>query len=306
MTRSTLVRRAASVTRRCGVLAALFAAAMLSGCGSTERRTVAVEIPVTSPRVALAVDNFRGSVEVRVDPRLNGVRVESGVEADGMLDEKAQAEIRAAVEVDAAHEEQHGQSVVRVVTRTRRPGATDHRVHLRITMPQCDGLDISNRGGLVMAVGTRGSARVVNREGPIEFRSNIPITDPMTLTTTDANIFCQLAPGSSAAFNLETLDGSAELQDRTTGVDKVYSTRTRYEARLNKGTNPIVARTNRGDVMFWVMDDPEATTRVSKDSLPNPLDFINLKGSQRYLRNLPEDHPEVQAGIDSDLPYSGP
>lgn len=292
------------IARPLSALALAGAALALVGCGATQERLSIVEVPITSPQVALSVENFRGNVEVRVDPRLDAARIESKINADELFDEAKQAEVHSAVDVSATQIEQNGRAIVVVKTTTLRPGADDHLVNLRITMPRCDGLDISNRGGVVLAVDTAGSTRIVNREGPIEFRTSKPISEPVTLTTVDANIYYQVSPESQAAFDLETLSGRVEVQDRTSNSEKVYSTESIYRSQLNKGTNPVVLRTNRGDIGVWIIDDPVALTRVWKDSIPNPLDFLNLQGSQRFLRNLPEDHPEVQAGIDSDLPYS--
>ncbi|HVZ94511.1 MAG TPA: DUF4097 family beta strand repeat-containing protein [Phycisphaerales bacterium] len=272
----------------------------LFSCGSTQDRLDSVELPIESPGVALVVNNFRGSVEVRIDPRLASAVVESSVHADESIDSKQREPALNAVNVDAVQTEQHGYSIVTVTTTSARAAFNDHRVDLKITLPRCDGLDITNTAGDVVVVDTAGATRITNHQGAVEFRSSKPIAEPATITTTDGNIYYQVTPACSAAFDIETLDGRVEFKDSTSGAEKVYSTQTVYKAQLNKGTNPVVLRTNRGYIYSWVMEDPVAFTRVWKGTPADPLDYIHLQGSNRYLRNLPEDHPEVQSDIGSD------
>lgn len=270
---------------------------LLGSCGASQWRTHTIDLPPTSPGVAFSIENFRGDVEIRVMPKAQRVTIDAEVEVDESWDTEQQEKELARVAVLPEMQDQDGRTVVKVVTTTTRPDLTDHRVNLKIITPRCEGLEVTSRDGTILAVNTQGATRIANRGGAIEFRTSKAMTDPVTLTTVDGNIYYQVPPGSSAAFDLETLKGEVTVADRTTGIEQAYSTPKTYNASLNEGDNPVLARTNEGDIFVWVIKDPVALTRTYKKTLPNPMDFINKKGSRRWTRNLPDDHPEVQGRI---------
>lgn len=264
---------------------------LLSGCSSGKTHVATLDVPAGASLVALDVTNVRGSVEVRVNPRATHATVESTA-AVATRDYKSpgkDAEIVDALGVNAEFASVEDRAVLKVVSTSQRPEADDQRVDLKITLPRCDGVNIDNRGGLVMVVGASGAHTITNRLGPVEVRTNTPIIDPVTLTTTDGNIYYQVPPGSSGSFDLATLSGECAFQNKVTDVQKdSYYTRQALSTVLNAGSNPVVARTNAGDIRVWVIEDPVGLTRMYKKTVPDFRDLLFQDGSQRYTRNLPD------------------
>lgn len=272
--------------------AALALAAGICGCASSRSTTSEVAVPEGTHLLALDVKNVRGSVEVRVNPRIKGAIIEStaGISTRDDFTPKNDREVVDALSVSADLISQGETGVLKIVSSSQRPQAEDQRVDLRITMPRCDGVNIDNRGGLVMVVGASGAHTITNREGPVEVRTNTAITDPVTLTTTDGNIYYQVPAGSSGAFDLVTLRGECAFRNEVTDVQKdTYSTREQLSTVLNNGENPVVLRTNEGDARVWVIKDPVGLTRMYKKTIPDFRDLLFLDGSQRFTRNLPDD-----------------
>jgi hypothetical protein len=249
-------------------------------------------MPEGTQLLALDVTNVRGSVEVRVNPRLKGAIIEStaGISTRDDFSPKEDSAVVDALSVTADLVSEGGRGILKVVSTSQRPDAEDQRVDLRITMPRCDGVHIDNRGGLVMVVGASGAHSITNRQGPVEVRTNTALTDEVTLTTTDGNIYYQVPAGSSGAFDLATLSGECVFRNEVTDVQKeTYATRQNLSTVLNNGENAVVARTNQGDVMVWVIENPVGLTRMYKKTIPDFRDLLFLDGSQRFTRNLPDD-----------------
>lgn len=272
----------------------LLAAAPLGGCSvGGGARTATLAVPPDTQVLAVDVHNVRGSVELRVDHHLTEARVESNVAVNpgGSVSPNQEKEIIGAVDVTAEIKSEAGRSILKVDSTSQRPQAEDQRVDIKITVPRCDGVSIDNRGGLVMVVGAAGAHHIVNRAGVIEVRTDKPIIDPVTLTTTDGNIYYQVPPGSSGKLDLATLNGECAYRDEVSNAKDVYYTKQTFSTVLNNGENPVVARTNQGDVRVWVIKDPIGLTRAIKKSLPDFQDYLYLDGSQRFRRNLPDDEP---------------
>jgi hypothetical protein len=274
----------------------------IGGCGSSREHTYALDVAPTTGLLAIDVENFAGTVEVRAGgpasqgrSRPDRASVIADAEVDASVtDDAARQEILDGIAVNADLIEDAARAVLRVRSTSSHAGAQDHRVHLTIIVPRADGVRIRNSGGNVVVVGTGGATQIENRFGAIEVRTDKDMNQPVTLTNVDGNIYYQVPTTSSGAFDLETLDGIVRYKDRVGSSDHVYSTgRTVHQARLNEGQSPVIARTNKGDVMVWVDKDPVALTRIIKKSFPDPRDMMFLQGSRRHTRNLPEDHPEV-------------
>lgn len=270
----------------------LGAAAMLVGCAETKPHEYSFDIAPTTGMLAVDIENFRGSVEVRADHRVQTAMVSATTSASCSLGKEAESAL-ADTWIEANLEETGARAVLKVRTGTHRPDTSDQWVDLLICVPRCGGLRIENREGTVEVVGTSGGTSITNRLGAVEFRTNEPMLDPVTITTTDGDLYYQVPTGSTGAFDLRTLDGGVWYRDRVQGSDKAYAAPGIYQARLNDGTNAVDMRTNRGDINVWVDEDPVALSRLFKRQLPNPQDFWFLQGSRRHTRNLPEDHAEV-------------
>lgn len=277
---------------------ALLAAA---GCGSSRTHEFTFDIAPTTGMLAVDVDNFHGSVEIRAQTAGDTATVVGVARASDRLGDQRQLAVDATT-IDATLIEDGANAVLNVRTGTPRENLGDHWVDLHIRVPRCQGVRVQNRGGNVIVVGTAGGTEITNRQGVVEFRTNQPVTDPVTLTTTDGNVYYQVPVGSTGAFDLETLDGKVWYRDRVSATDRTYSSDRTHQSRLAGGENPIVARTNRGTINVWVDENPQDIGRLIKRTLPDLQDHVFQKGSQRFRRNLPEDHPEVQGPL-NDRPY---
>lgn len=267
-------------------------AAMAVGCAESQSREYSFDIAPTTGMLAVDIENFRGSIEVRADHRVQRATVSATTSASHSLGKEAESAL-ADTWVEANLEELGARAVLKVRTGTHREDTGDQWVNISIRVPRCGGVRIENRGGTVEVVGASGGTTISNRLGAVEFRTNEPMLDPVTITTTDGDLYYQVPTGSTGAFDLRTLDGHVWYRDRVQGSDKAYVSPGIYQARLNAGTNTVEMRTNRGDINVWVDEDPVALARIFKRQMHDPQDDWFLQGSRRHTRNLPEDHAEV-------------
>lgn len=269
-------------------LAALLAGSLLGGCGWTSYGGVELDIPASANRLAVDVENFAGNVDVVVDPDIEQACVKYSLATDGLF--RSEEERVAGYErmrVTAEIVEQEGGAVLVARSETDDPTNPDHKAHLRITVPRCDGVRVVNEFGDVELVNVSGAIEVDNRYGSVELRTEKPMTWPVTITTVDGNIYYQVPPGSTGRFDLLSLEGEASYKDEVGGTEFIRTTAASTTATLNDGRNTIVCRTNRGNVRAFVMENPTALTRVYKHTLPDPRDALWLNGSRRFTRNLP-------------------
>ncbi len=272
-------------------------ATLISGCTATDRREAVLDIGPTTGALALDVSNFAGGVEVRADPRFTEATVVATIRvrnSPGAIDRAAALD---RVTFEARIEDQGPRAVLRVKTACDRDDITGHRADLFITLPRADGVRIETRDGLVMVVNSSGGTEISNRRGAVEVRTSHPMNDPVTITTVDGTIYYQVPSASSGVFDLETLNGDVTYIDRLGETHHSTGDARRFTGRLNDGTNPVVARTNRGDIRVWIDKDPVALTRVFKEPIPDPRLMMYLQGSRRFTRNLPEDHPEITTPV---------
>ncbi|MDX2115349.1 MAG: hypothetical protein SFZ24_06975 [Planctomycetota bacterium] len=294
------------LTRRTAgaLLGAVALALPLGGCGSSQTHEYAFDVPPTVGMLAVDVQNYRGSVEIRVDDRVQQAQVVGVVHGNASMGKDAQEAARRAV-VEARLVEEGARATLVVRTATPLENRGDHEVDLEVRVPRCEGVRVENQGGNVILVGTGGATLVENRQGVIELRTTQPMVDPVTLVNVDGSIYYQVPPGSTGQFDLETLDGGVWYRDRDSETDRAYAAPSMYQARLADGANPVVARTSRGNINVWIDDDAHKNTRLVKEAFSDPRDTWFLQGSRRYTRNLPESHPEVQRKVRAPIDYSG-
>lgn len=265
----------------------------LSGCASTadvkEHRLV---LPEGIQKLAVDVENFRGVVELRGDRGQEGkALVRAQVVTAWDADEAALEVVDENVSVDViVDEEQPGLAVLRVRTSNSIDGY-DHAVRLYIETPRVDGTRIRNQGGYVEVVGVRGATHIENRFGMIELRTDHPVKENVTLLNTDGPIMARLAEGSTGIFDLETLEGQASMRISAGDLGSTRSGLNMFHTVLDSGTNTVLARTNVGDITVAVTENPQAYSRLIKQTLPNVTDQWFLEGSRRHTRNLPNDTP---------------
>ena len=272
---------------------ALLASVAMTGC-----RTMSdsVEAQAYTPAsvadlIAFDIENFRGSVELRVDPSLTDVEITAHAHGAWFQnDPEAEAEALRAVTLDSEFDEKDGVSVVRIRTDSSRM-QEDHEVALIVRTPRCDGARVRNFGGLVELIGTRGTIDVENIEGHVEVRTNHPLTQDATVLVTDGTVYFQIPPGSTGQYDLAPLAGIARFKNRVGDANAPYSTKTIVKTILEEPTNNVFLRTNRGDLRVMVMDNPESLTRVVRGRTIDYYAGLFLQGSRRYTRNLPDDEP---------------
>lgn len=277
-------------------------AGMMLGCSASTKHRYAFDLAPTSGVLAVDVDNFRGNVEIRADPRIAKPEVIATPHAGNSLGDDQDATL-GSTWVEADIEEESARAVLRVRSTSPRDNTGDHWVDLVVRVPRCDGVRILNTGGTVLVVGARGGTEITNHLGPVEFRTNEAVTEPVTITTTDGDVYYQVSNGSAGVFDLESLEGKVYYRDRIHSSDSIYAAPGIHHATLNQGVNRVVIRTNRGNINAWADEDAAALTRIFKRELPDPQDFWFLQGSRRHTRNLPEDHAEVTAKQATVNPY---
>lgn len=274
-------------------LALALLAPLMSACrtsaDSAERHTHTLRD--ASSLLAVDVENFRGSVEVRVDRSFDEIVVDGYAHGAWFeTDPRAEEEAPRAITLDTWLEEGDGVATLRVRTRTTRE-ATDHEVAIVVRTPDCDATRVVNRGGLVELIGTDGPIDIDNREGHVEIRTDRPLNDDAQVLVVDGTVYMQIPPGSTGAYDLETLDGKVRFKNRDADATDTYSTRDSLQTILEEPSNSIVMRTNYGDLAVLVMQDPIAYTRVIRGRDVDFTEGLFLQGSRRYTRNLPDDEP---------------
>ncbi|HBS28587.1 MAG TPA: hypothetical protein DEB06_03850 [Phycisphaerales bacterium] len=292
-TATATVRRTAWTLAALVLVGAGLGGAGLGGCAARHEQFV-LDVAPTTGAIGVDIENFRGSVEVRVDPKQPTILVESTVRSDEGFDEDAAARHHDAVSVTADMDEAGARGVLRVRTATALPEDEDHSVDLFITMPRVDGVRVVNKGGEVVIVDGAGAVQITNTGGAVEYRTRQPIVDPVTITTADGNIYYQVPPESSGLFDLETLKGRVSYKDNDGQTDEASATARRLTARLNAGANPVLARTSAGDIIVRVDEESFNTTRAFRVTPPDITESFFLDSTRRYTRNLPDDAPELQ------------
>lgn len=268
----------------CAALALFVGSLLASGC-AVSKEPLVLDVPPTVGALAVDVENFRGTVEIRADDRVENVSVGASVEGP-----EDAAEL---VHIDAQVEEFGSRGVLRVRSTTDAQDPEALRAHLTIKAPRVDGVRVVNHDGEVVVVRATGAVQITNTGGAVEFRTDKAVIDPVTITTVDGNIYYQVPPGSTGLFDLQTLDGRVSFKNRDGETEGSAGGGPGLTTRLNEGNNPIVARTNAGNILVRVDEDAVEYVRAFRVSVPDPRDYLHLKSSRRYTRNLPDDHPEV-------------
>ncbi len=276
-------------------LAALGASLAFSGgCRRTSHQTVELDLAPTTGILALDVDHFRGDVTVFAGSGDRTIEIQGTVRIDGGKNKAHKRRMHDAVSIDAQLEEDGARGILRVRTSSERAVYDDHRMHLTIRVPRCDGVRIENHWGAVNVYDAAGSAEIHATAGPIQFLTTHPITDPVVLTAVDGLIWYQVPDGSTGAFDLQTLDGHIWYRERVSGMTTdAVATPTTFQGVLEDDTNSVIARTNNGDINVWVVNDPMAIRRAFPNARPSVQDKLFGQTSRRHRRNLPIDHPEV-------------
>lgn len=296
-----MMKLATKAVLRSTLFLAIATAAPLTGC-TTKHQQVSphrLELPQGMVALALDVSNFNGTITVHANNAdADAVLIEAerfAAKANGKRESIAALET---IELTSDLESEGPLGVVRIAATTTHETAEQLGVNLNIRMPRCDGVQIRNAGGYVSVTDAGGTVDIYNEGGSIEFRTSRRMTEPVTLITHEGEVYYQVPLESTGRFDMLTLEGRTTLRDRGAIVEETYVGRGELQFHLNEGENPIVMRTNRGNVRAWIMEDPLALTRALKKDKPDYRDRWYLQSTRRHTRNLPyeteyKDPPSV-------------
>lgn len=261
------------VSSRRLVLAMTLAASLplsLVGCTTAHHASASFDAPALADASvkgpAIDISNLRGNIEVRTDPRLTEISVESKVRVDKSGQHFDLDIMNESVEVTSEIQDRGGLPVL-VVTTTSRREEQDYFVDLKIRMPAAEGIRIRSMGGQIRLSGVTGAVEIENASGPVEVRTPAPITQPFTIRTGSGNVYVQAPPQSTGRVTLNAPGGRTILEAKEGGVvlEKISSTMTQLTGTVNKGQNPITISTIDANVRLLLLDDPMARTRMRLD-----------------------------------------
>jgi hypothetical protein len=245
-------------------LLAMALATLVGGCGRQRiRPTVAEPETGWDAPTAVDVENFYGSVTIRVDPQVKSVRPVAVVRTSWSTDLGNRQAAKDSVTVTARTVVEGGRTVLRVRTSSNWKDPTQVWVNLKIVMPRCDGLRVWNRGGKVKLIGVAGAVLVDNGprfddRGDIELRTGAPMTEPVALVTGRGSVVYQIGSASSGQFDLTSETGQVEFESPVVKPDAMHTDGKRVTATLNSGANAVLLRSGHGLVRVFVTDDPVA------------------------------------------------
>jgi hypothetical protein len=237
--------------------------ALIAGCtGTPEGREVMLTDSTGAVLLApplVEVENQSGTVTVIVDSEERRPRVTADIYPDARMTKSMRESAAAGSAFSAEVADGDGGPVLRV--RGGPPQEMEGRaeVDLTVRLASCRGVTVRNSGGAVRLVNVAGPVTVENGVGGGEgglviVRTGEPVTEPMTLTTTEGDVFLQVPPASAGRVDLLSLDGEAAFRAQGGRLTDVSPTFSSYRAVLNGGENPIVLRSGRGMVRITVLD----------------------------------------------------
>lgn len=260
---------------------------MLAGCAS-KKNAFTAEIPSGMTRIAVDVENFRGQVIVDARSNVEQVSVEQRVFIDD-ADSERKSVVLENVTLNATLEDAgNGNGILRV-RGTSSLLERDHSSKIRVHVPRCDGVTVSNTGGYVELIDVGGTMFVSNEGGGVDIRTSKRVSEDITVLNVDGDVFLQFPRGSEGWIELESFDGRNVVKDSSGSISSIHDNERITTGRLGEGDNLIQARTNNGYLRLLVMEEPLAYSRMFKRHMRDIRDEWFLDGSRRHTRNLPDD-----------------
>lgn len=259
---------------RLGQLAGLAVLLASFGC----QRTALVKVPIEGMKIpreypaSVEVSNWNGNVQVYANDKYGEPEVRAKARA---LDTAAAGNLenlQTAVKIRAVSSEEFGKRVFRV-TGTIVGSNPAIALDLQIRIPRAWGVRVVNAGGEVEIVGAGGPVTVENGSpgrpgGDIQFRSGIPITDAVAMTTSEGHVLYQVGPGSTGDIDLQAFDGTPEVDATSGSLQGITFTANHWRGTLDKGTNQIRLRSDKGDVRMLVIENAGTYGRQYWDGWP--------------------------------------
>ncbi len=260
--------------RQFGRFAVLSVLLTCVGCTQTAVIKVQVEglkIPREYPAF-VEVSNWNGGVQIVASDRITEPEVRAQTRALTRVKGRNTDALRKLGTVRAVSSEDGGKRLLKVTGGIEGNDPTV-ALDLQIRMPRAAGIRVINSGGEVEVVGAGGPVFVENGTpgrpgGDIQFRSGIPITEAVTLTTTEGKVLYQIGPGSTGDLDLQTVQGTPEVESTAGTIDGIRFTALRWRGTLEKGANPVRIRSDKGDIRVLVMKDAGTYGREYWDGWP--------------------------------------
>ena len=228
-------------------------AAIPVGCGTAGTRTIQVQgTPEELGVVSLEIHNFRGDVRVIVDRARTEPRIEASFRHDSFVTKPTREQEFESAPVVASYRQQGGSVVLRIETAPGLAQGENFSTDLVVHMPACAGVVIRTTDGAVVVTGAAGPVDITNsssgtKRAPITYRTQAPITWPVTLRTNKGNIFFGPGVGSTGRFTLTTETGRVRFSAKFGEIRNVtLSDISTWTGTLNGGENPVNIHSDSG------------------------------------------------------------
>lgn len=244
-------------------LVAMVASTILCiGCQRSAGFAVRVE-GLKIPReyaASVEVTNWRGGVQIYASDKYKAPEVRGRVRA---LKDSAPGSfegLKETVTARAISTEENGRRVLKV-TGQQRPGRDEPvALDLQILIPRAWGVRINTSGGEIEVVGASGPVTIVNggpgREGgAVELRTGLPMTDPVSISTTEGRILYQIPRGSKGDLSLRATGGMPQVDAKVGTIDGISYTAERWKGNLDGGTNLVQLESGKGDIRILLIEN---------------------------------------------------
>ena len=282
-----------SLNRRSIAIASAIAASaflVLSGCSSHRTiedevfaahrnvhdalfaRTFTTDEPIelkTTGAVAVDIDNFAGDVVIRADRNVTRTFVEvRRVSTHGLGRWMESYDALDDARWTATLEPRIGGGETLVI-RTDTPNIEEHFHHVEILVvtPALDTARVRTTNGDVTVIENQGAVDIETTRGNVRMMTPWPMTNPMSIITSEGSIDYRVRGESKGAFDCESHGGQVRQRceyghwlalDTDNDHDRFY-------AVLNGGTNPVVLRTSDENIRVAVVPNPTAVGPIISD-----------------------------------------
>lgn len=223
----------------------------------------------TSGAVTVDVENFAGDVTVRADPMADTTVVEVRRLVDmGFGRWKESRERIGDIKWTATLEPREGGGDTLFV-RTTAANPEPHFFSARVVIvtPALDRVRVRTNNGDVTVVENQGPVDIETSSGDVAMMTPWPMTEAMTIVTSDGSIDYRVRGESRGAFDAASHGG--EVRQRCEfgrwSALAAGNDHDRMIATLNDGTNPIVLRTSGRNIRVSVVADPTDVGRAIVD-----------------------------------------
>jgi len=228
-------------------------------------RTFAIDDPVelrTRGPLAVDVESFAGDVVVRADRKIDRTTVEvRRVSTHGLGRLKESADELSEPNWTATLRPRDGGGETLFIRATT-PNPEPHFQRLEVTVytPSLDSVRVRTTNGDVTIIENQGPVDVETTRGDVRMMTPWPMTQPMTIVTSEGSIDYRVRGESKGTFDCESHGG--QVRQRAEYGSWIAldpsNDHDRFLAVLNGGRNPVVLRTSDEDIRVSIVPDPTA------------------------------------------------